>query len=182
MVGVGPRLRGDGSLLVGFSLVEMSLVVMVVSLIIGGVLVGRTLIRQAELRSVTEDVTRYTQAVNNFRDKYLALPGDFTGSTALWGSPAAGCPNGVNVSTDPVTATCNGNGSGLIFDDWNLKTTVYAYESFRVWQHLSNAGMIDGSYTGVTGNLSAWDALPGNQCSGKPRLRCGIFPCLDWCR
>ena len=129
----------------------------IIGLIIGGILVGRDLIRVSELNSVVSEAGHYTQAVTDFRAKYLALPGDFAGATALWGSPAAGCPNGATAAGDPVTATCNGDGNGSIssidgggaFDGNNF------YESIRAWQHLANAGLIDGSYTGVPGSALA---------------------------
>ena len=60
----------------GFSLVELSIVLVILGLLIGGILTGQSLIRAAELRSVTTQYQGYVTAVNTFRDKYFALPGD----------------------------------------------------------------------------------------------------------
>ena len=134
----------------GFTLIEMAIVLTIIALIIGGILVGRNLIRAAQLNSVITDVGRYKQAVTDFHDKYLALPGDFAGATALWGSPSGGCPNGARAAGDLVTATCDGNGDGLI-SSFNISHGggPQEFEGIHAWQHLSNAGMIDGQYDGI---------------------------------
>jgi len=134
----------------GFTLVEIAIVLVIIGLIISGIVVGKDLIRASQLRAVATEVGRYTQAVSDFRDKYLALPGDFAGAVALWGSPAAGCPSGASAAGDPATATCNGNGDGRITIGGTI-TTAAQYEQFRAWQHLANAGMIEGSYSGIQG-------------------------------
>ena len=60
----------------GFSLVELSIVLVILGLLTGGILAGQSLIRAAELRSISTDYSRYIAAVQAFRDKYFALPGD----------------------------------------------------------------------------------------------------------
>ena len=57
--------------------------------LVGGVLMGRNLIRNADLQAVVTDATRYRSAASQFQDKYLALPGDFNGATAMWGAADA---------------------------------------------------------------------------------------------
>jgi hypothetical protein len=115
-------------------------------LIIGGIIVGRDLIRISQIHSVSTDVARYTQAVTDFRDKYLALPGDFAGAEALWGSDT-NCPNTTYTAT-PHTATCNGDGNGQI--GYLTSSTFLLAESWRAWQQLADAGMIDGSFSGTS--------------------------------
>src|SRR4051812_42899143 len=117
----------------GFTLVEIAVVMAIVALLAGGVIVGQSMIRASQVRSVVSDLTRYSQAVQNFRDKYNSLPGDFSGATALWGVESGACPNG----TGTPPQTCDGNGNGNI-DNYQ--------ESLRAWQHLANSGFIDGSY------------------------------------
>ena len=70
-----------------FSLVELSIVLVILGLLVGGILSGQSLIRAAQLRSVTADYTRFVTAVNTFRDKYFALPGDMTNAQSVWGVP-----------------------------------------------------------------------------------------------
>ncbi len=125
----------------GFTILEMSTVIGIIALIAGGIMVGQTMIRNSQLQAVISDLAKYTQAVQSFHDKYWALPGDFTGAEALWGTASGGCPNGTGTGTQ----TCNGNGNGYLEGDWS----GVEYEDYRGWQHLSNAGMIDGYYTGV---------------------------------
>ncbi len=140
----------------GFSLVELSIVLVILSLLAGGILAGRSLIRAAELRSVTTQISKTNTAIYAFRDKYFALPGDFNRAEDVWGTDPDGCPSHTNRVAK--TATCNGDGNGRL-DNLNLT------ESFRAWQHLSNAGLIEGQYTGVEGPVVAnFDSDPGVNC------------------
>jgi prepilin-type N-terminal cleavage/methylation domain-containing protein len=138
---------------VGFSLVELSIVLVILGLLIGGILSGQSLIRAAELRSVSTEATRYITAVQTFRDKYFALPGDMTNATAFWNTDPGGCPV-TPTNTVTKTQTCNGDGDGRITEGTNA-------EPFRFWQHLANAGLIEGSYTGIYGPGGAYDSFPG---------------------
>lgn len=121
-----------------FSLLELSIVLVIIGLLSAGILVGQSLIRAAELRSVTSDQQRYKTAINTFRDKYSALPGDMRNATAFWGKDNALCST--QTGTVAVPGTCNGNNNGI----WDLDMV----ENYRAWQHLSNAGVIEGSYSG----------------------------------
>jgi prepilin-type N-terminal cleavage/methylation domain-containing protein len=127
----------------GFSLVELSIVLVILGLLIGGILSGQSLIRAAELRSVSTEYQRYVTAVSTFKDKYFATPGDMTNAVSFW-TAAANCPG--NASQGSTTsATCNGNGNGRLWD------AAASNEMFRFWQHLANAGLIEGTYSGVSG-------------------------------
>jgi prepilin-type N-terminal cleavage/methylation domain-containing protein len=127
-----------------FSLIELSIVLVILGLLTGGILAGQSLIRAAELRSVSNDFARYMTAVHSFRDKYFALPGDMTNATRFW-NPLGG--DGSNAACQNLAATgaptCNGNGDGRI-----LTSVVNYDERFRSWQHLANAGLIEGTYNG----------------------------------
>ena len=72
-----------------FSLVELSIVLVILGLLTGGILAGQSLIRAAELRAVTTEYQRYVAAVQTFRDKYMALPGDMPNAIAFWGAAHA---------------------------------------------------------------------------------------------
>lgn len=130
-----------------FSLIELSIVLVILGLLTGGILSGQSLIRAAELRSVSADVQRYTAAIYSFRDKYFALPGDMPTAIKFWGTAGGGTADGKDATCAALTTastdakTCNGDGSGHIEDS--------TYEMFRAWQHLANAGLIEGSYSGV---------------------------------
>jgi prepilin-type N-terminal cleavage/methylation domain-containing protein len=138
----------------GFSLVELSIVLVILGLLTGGILAGQSLIRAAELRSVSTEFDRYMAATQTFRDKYFALPGDMNNAQKFWGS-AAVCP-GDHTNPSTTATTCNGNGDGTIV---NAGTSN---EPFRYWQHLANAGLIEGTYIGVSGNATGSNsAIPG---------------------
>jgi prepilin-type N-terminal cleavage/methylation domain-containing protein len=166
----------------GFSLVELSIVLVILGLLAGGILAGQSLIRASALTSVASDLHNYETAINVFKDRYNALPGDMPNATTFWGV-RTGSTTGFETacySTVPATgstATCNGNGDreilasttgnpstmyGTPYSTWQTNQTnsgatngSYLYgESYLAWQHLSNAGLVEGSYTGV------WDNAP----------------------
>lgn len=140
-----------------FSLVELSIVLVILGLLTGGILAGQSLIRAAELRSVSTDTARIFTAMSSFRDKYFAMPGDMTNATSFWGAAHA---DPATCRTTPSTdmRTCNGNGDGLLY---SVDGNVTQHERMRIWQHLANAGLIEGNYTGVAGPFSIVDSIPG---------------------
>lgn len=154
----------------GFSLVELSIVLVILGLLTGGILAGQSLIRAAELRSVSTDVQRYIAAQQSFRDKYFGLPGDITNATSFWGVANA-TPATCATTQGTGTQTCNGNGDGQI-----LTRTFGAVsdEMFRYWQQLANAGLLEGSYTGVEGPGGAQHAVGGTNVP-RSRLTNSIF-------
>lgn len=147
-------------MLKGFSLVELSIVLVILGLLTGGILAGQSLIRAAELRSISAEYQRYIAATQSFRDKYMAIPGDFKDATLFWGRVGGGTGNCANVETNSDTGlpTCNGDGNGIV----NSGT----HEMFRFWEHLAAAGLIEGSYTGIrgTGATGPWYHLIGENC------------------
>jgi prepilin-type N-terminal cleavage/methylation domain-containing protein len=127
----------------GFSLVELSIVLVILGLLTGGILGGQELIRAAELRSVGEDMKTYATAVYTFRDKYMATPGDMDNATRFWDA-AHTTPSTCRTTIGTGTQTCDGDGDGEI--DVN---STGSSERLRAWQHLANAGLINGNFTGV---------------------------------
>lgn len=113
----------------GFTLVELSIVLVILGLLVGGVLSGQSLIRAAELRSVTSDSQRFITAINAFRDKYFAIPGDMNNASSFW------------------TGVGDGNGNGQL----NNTAAVGTNEISLFWVHLANAGLAEGTYTAVAG-------------------------------
>lgn len=151
-----------------FSLVELSIVLVILGLLVGGILAGQSLIRASELRSVSADLVKYQTALNAFRDKYFALPGDMPNATRFWGAQAGsttteGRDTTCAALTTPATgtATCNGNGDGYISYASGTNDT---YERYRLWQQLANAGMVEGTYAGVNQSGTGYSlrsAVPG---------------------
>jgi len=128
-----------------FSLVELSIVLVIVGLLVGGILAGKSLIRASELRAVSTEYNRYRSATFAFRDKYFALPGDLTNATGFWGAAdgSTGLTVACRTANSGTATTCNGNGNQQII------TSTGSQEHHRFWQHLVNAGMIEGNYSGV---------------------------------
>ncbi len=147
----------------GFSLVELSIVLVILGLLTGGILAGQSLIRAAELRSISTQQAQIVTAVQSFRDKYMALPGDMRKATDFW-LTAANCP-GTPTQGSTDKTTCNGDGDGRIHGTLGAG---YGNESYRFWQHLANAGLIEGQYSGVTGTTSnVHSSIAANSMTGK---------------
>lgn len=144
----------------GFSLVELSIVLVILGLLTGGILSGQALIRAAQLRSVASEYQKYVSATQAFRDRYMALPGDMPNAAKFWGAAdnddglGSDC-FGASVTT---TATCNGNGNG------SIDSGSAANEQFSYWKHLANAGLIEGSYTGIAGSAGVSQHVIGQNC------------------
>lgn len=147
----------------GFTLIELSIVIVIIGLIAGGLTVGQDLIRATELNSLIREVNQYKTAINTFNLKYNYLPGDMPNATDYWGNADTGgaggeCSNprsdvGIN------TETCNGDGNGQIGIWWTAHNAHN--ESFRAWQHLANAELISGSFSGIEGSFGHLDAIIG---------------------
>jgi prepilin-type N-terminal cleavage/methylation domain-containing protein len=157
------------ALTAGFTLIELSIVLVIIGLIVGGVLVGRSLIRQAEIQSVITDLRTYTNAVEQFQQKYNALPGDMANATSYWGASTgvgSNCTNGWFSSSTSPTSTCNGNGDGLIGNP-STGAGGHSGEDILAWQHMANAGMITGNYTGRSSQVTGWVQLGVNAPSSR---------------
>lgn len=113
----------------GFTLIEIAIVLVIIGLLLGGVLKGQELITSARVRNIISQQDGLKAAFFGFLDRYRAYPGDYSQATT-------------NI---PGCAACqNGNNNGQI-------RTVAAgdaiEEQIAVWEHLSRAGFINGSYT-----------------------------------
>ena len=147
----------------GFTLIELSIVLVIIGLIVGGILTGQSLIRQAELQSILADVNKFSTAAFTFQGKYAALPGDMPNATSYWGIN----PNCSTGGAGTGTETCNGNGNGLIdmmAPDNSCCEYGTSMEQFLFWQHLGNAGLIPGQFSG--GGPNYWACTPGVNCPG----------------
>ncbi len=140
----------------GFSLVELSIVLVILGLLTGGILAGRSLIRASELRAVGTEHSRWITATRAFQDKYLGLPGDLTNATAFWGKDATNCNS--HTGTAAANGVCNGNGNTTL----NAPTASGGWgEEYQFWRQLSFAGLIEGSYSGLSGSAGLTDTEVG---------------------
>ena len=154
----------------GFSLLELSIVLAVIGLITGGIVAGGSMMRNAELQSIVTDLQKFKSAVATFQKKYEALPGDMPDAIDYWGAAHA-TPATCATTVSTGVETCNGNGNGLIISDGN------SHEAYRFWQHLSNAELLKGSFTGVGGNNHIFTSNTENSPS---TLDNGIWFMWNW--
>ena len=139
-----------------FSLVELSIVLVILGLLTGGILGGQSLIRAAELRAVTTEYNRYASAVNTFKDKYFAIPGDMSNATQFWGrlNTDTTCVSKSGLTSASTPGACDGNGNGLM--EYGNFGSNNSEEGFQFWRQLALAGLIEGSYTGLNGSVATY--------------------------
>ena len=111
----------------GFTLVEIAIVLVIIGLLLGGVLKGQELITSARVRNLISQQDGVKAAYFGFLDRFRSLPGDYSLAT-----------------TNIAGAGTNGNGNGQIQDVLSGGTVD---EHIAVWEHLSRAGFINGTYT-----------------------------------
>lgn len=158
---------------IGFSLVELSIVLVILGLLTGGILAGQSLIRASEIRSVSTDMQSYITAIQTFRDKYRALPGDMTNAVSFWGQ-MTNC--GVASPSGTGTQTCNGDGSGTLNAASAASRTG---ERFGFWQHLASAGLISGSYTGIASASDNDSATAGTNVPAS-KINSAVWYATTW--
>ncbi len=153
----------------GFTLVELSIVLVILGLLVGGVLAGQALIRISELRAISSEYEKYRTSIGAFKVKYMAIPGDMPNAVQFWGAATGSTADGTDASCMAYTTatspnTCNGDGDNLVAEDSGT-----THELLRAWQHLSNAGMVEGSYTGVPsgGGQEIGVNVPTSKLSGS---------------
>lgn len=136
----------------------------ILGLLTGGILGGQALIRAAEIRTITNEHGRYVAAIQTFRDKYFAIPGDMANATQFWG--AAGVPADCATTLGTGTQTCNGDGDGRVEEN---------NEMYRFWQQLANAGLIEGSYTGIQAVAGQTYSLAAGSNVPRSRMATGAW-------
>ncbi len=150
----------DSSTSAGFTLIELSIVLVIIGLIVGGVLLGQDLIRAAEVRATISQIEKFNLAVNTFRGKYGALPGDMPPVTAsqfnfkargTGAYPGEGDGNGViEGNWNGISFNGNGAGQGIVES---------AGETAMFWSDLTyangmNLGLIEGNFNLATNDGS----------------------------
>ncbi len=115
----------------GFTLVEIAIVLVIIGLLLGGILKGQELINSARVRNLADSTSGIQAAYFGFIDRYRRVPGD-------WDVTTAGQAIGGAILT-------GGNNNG------RLDNSGSWVEPNALWEHLSKAGFINGSYSGGGG-------------------------------
>lgn len=129
----------------------------IIGLLIGGVLSGQALLQGQRLRAVGTDAGNYMLAMQQFKQKYGYLAGDFPTATQVWGAVGGGTAQCAAPDTNASVGatTCNGDGNGYL--------TAGGHEPHRAWQHLAAAGLIQGNFTGIAPYAIGVSAPKGSQ-------------------
>ena len=129
----------------------------IIGLIIGGILVGQDLINAAAIRAQIAQIDKYNTAVRTFQIKFNALPGDMNAATATaFGFAARGNFAGEG----------DGNGviEGVLSDapGQNYGYYLTTGEEAMFWVDLSQAGLIEGSFTTASANTLPGSDIPSS--------------------
>ncbi len=155
----------------GFTLAEMAIVLVVIGLLVGVVIGGSSMLQQSRLQAAVSDFSKYSSAYAQFVQQYGGPPGDIIDATNYWGKDNTYC------SADSATAvspgTCNGDGDGLL----NTVTarasldSTHPSETYRAWQQLVLANLIDGSFNGIPGTGGATHTVLSGTDTNAPKSR-----------
>ena len=115
----------------GFTLVEIAIVLVLVGLLLGAALKGKELLFNSNVKATFNMSREFTAAINGYRDRYQAIPGDD-------GSAAARFPM-------YAPAPVNGNGDGWI--NWQAFPCAESThgENCQVFLHLRAGGFVTGN-------------------------------------
>lgn len=159
----------------GFSLVELAIVLVIIGLLAGGILAGQSMLTASRHNRILVDANTYRTALSQFQVTYAYPPGDFPTATKVWGRADGDANIDANCGNPRSDAsvgspTCNGNGNGVI----DIADGTWS-ESFRAWQQLSAAELIQGSYTGVWSSaVDMIHSTPGLNIPAGPLAKSGF--------
>lgn len=125
----------------GFSLIELSMVLVVIGLLVTGVVKGYALMSASRIVTLTNELTRYSFAAEQFNAKYGNLPGIIDNPQKLFGSQAKYKID--EDKTDPYAINESGE--------------VTNAESINFFNHLALSKLINGDetlYVGTDNDLS----------------------------
>lgn len=131
----------------GFTLVELAIVLVIIGLLVGGVLVGQDLIKQAEIRSVVDQMEKTNAAVNTFRGKFGGFPGDLAANRAATFALAP---------TTRAGTDGRGDGDGIVegYNGTAVTANALGGENSMFWRDLSSADLISEGFSIATDTMA----------------------------
>ena len=134
----------------GFTLVEIAIVLVIIGLLLGGILKGQELINSARVRNLADTTSGIQAAYYGFIDRFRRVPGDWDGPTA-------------ETAIGQTMTAPGGNNNGRL----DHPTGEEYSEPIALWEQLSKAGFIQGSFVGdvataepdTTNNLAPQNAF-----------------------
>ncbi len=117
-----------------FTIIQALMVICLISAVIIGLFFAKKIIRENNVKSLIMQVKKYDAALNNFTQKYHALPGDAMQTTTYGITEENTDGNGDNVITDRAQQILAADG-----------------EISKFWLHLSKSEMLDENYDGKEG-------------------------------
>lgn len=125
----------------GFTLVEIAVVLVIIGLLLGAILQGQQLIASARVQNLADQQAGIQAAYYGFIDRYRAVPGDMPRDDAR---DAIG-DNGIERGGAGLGRLPDPDGVDYgSHDQWDALNGV--------WEHLSKAGFIRGSFQGPSGS------------------------------
>jgi len=136
----------------GFTLVEIAIVLVIIGLLLGGILKGQELINSARVRNLADQNSGVQAAYYGFIDRFRQVPGDWLESDA---------DAGIGVAITSPTVGGNESNGRIDEADWE--------EASAVWEQLSKAGFIQGSFVGggTAANYTDGTRAPINAFNGS---------------
>ncbi len=138
----------------GFTLLELGIALAVITLLSIAVSKGSELINYSKSQVIIKEQYEIRLAINNFREKFNALPGDIQDAHETLGSVFTG--NGDDfISSQPKTLLPNNPAFGLFphINQINQNPVMNGpYESVSTWEHLQKAGLLNfkQNFSGLT--------------------------------
>lgn len=130
----------------GFTLIEIAIVLVIIGLLLGGILQGQSLINSARVRNLISQIDGVKAAFYGFQDRYRALPGDFSQA---------------DTQIANVKSGNHGNGNGQI-EGTTIVAPSTVVENIAVWDNLSHAGFITGTYVYTSETADTTTTTPTN--------------------
>ena len=125
----------------GFTLVEMAIVLVIIGLIVSSVMAGQTLVQSASIRSTIAQIDGIRSSTNAFQSKYNGIAGDLLYSQASFWSLPYGTSASGNGDGDMILSGVGGSSTNATTQDG---------ENLFFWLQLSAAGLMTGSFNGIT--------------------------------